>query len=153
MKDRFTAGLIAGFLAGGVGIIFELILVGVFRFGNLSFLRFAGIMLYLHAPENLTEQIVAALVALLFSSYLGVAFAYFLDLVSDRNYLLKGAVFGLFIAWAIWTATFLFRARPEASSPENAVANDLSAGVYGVTLAAVYRLLRRGSLNQARAKD
>ena len=86
MRDKFTAGLVAGFLAG-------------------------------------------------------IAFAYFLGLVSERHYLLKGAVWGLVIAWMIWTVTFLFRMRPEASSPENAVANDLSAAVYGVTLAWLYRRL------------
>jgi hypothetical protein len=142
MHDRFTAGLISGFLAGVAGFIFELVLVGLFHFGDLAFLRFAGIMIYFHAPQNLAEQIVAALVAFLFSSYLGAAYAYFLVAVSDRHDILKGVIWGLIIAFVIWTVTFLFRARPEASTPENAVANDLSAVVYGLTLALSYRLLR-----------
>lgn len=153
MSDRFTAGLIAGFLAGIVGFIFELILVGLFHFGDLAFLRFAGVMIYFHAPQNLAEQIVAALVAFLFSSYLGVAYAYFLVAVSDRNDLLKGVVWGLVISFVIWTMTFLFRVRPEASTPENAVANDLSAAVYGLTLALSYRLLRGKHAGNNRGVD
>jgi uncharacterized membrane protein YagU involved in acid resistance len=146
MKDKFIAGLIAGFLAGIVSIGFELLLVGLFHFGQPSFLRFSGMMLFTHAPQGLLEQLVATFVHLLFSAYMGSLFAYFLVLVSECYDVVKGAVWGLFITWIIWAVTFLFNLRPENSSPTNAIENDLSAIIYGVALALLYRFIHNRSV-------
>lgn len=148
MKDKLTAGLVAGFLAGIAGVVFEIIVVNLFHFGQPAFLRFAGGMLYTHAPVGLAEQVVATLMHLLFSAYLGGAFAYLLDFTSEMYELVKGVVWALFVTWVIWVATYLFQMRPEDSSIINALENDVSAIVYGLALAMFYRYLREKSPDQ-----
>lgn len=142
LKDRLTAGLLAGFLSGIAGILFELFLAGLLGLGELSFLNFSGGMLFFHTPRNPAEQFVATLVHLLFSAFVGGAFAYFLVLTSHRNDLLKGAIFDIAVTWVIWAVTYLYRMRPENPTPINVIENDISAAFEGMAMALFYRIFR-----------
>ena len=77
---------------------------------------------------------------------MGGVFAYFLELVSRRHDLFKGVQFGLGISGAIWATTFLFGLRPEnISTATNAYIDFTSAAAYGLGLALLYRVFRRGN--------
>lgn len=144
MRDKFTAGILAGFLAGAICLTFECTLSGVFRLGQCPQIEFAGMVLLLHAPSTLAENAAAFASHLVFCAFMGGIFACFLDLVSSRYHLVKGALFGLVISGTIWAMTFLFRLRPEGiSTVVNVLVDSSSAALFGLLLATFYRLFYR----------
>lgn len=150
MRDKYTAGLLAGFLAGAVCLTLQCILSGVFHLGRCPQKEFAGLVMLMHVPSTPAENALAVGVHLIFCAFMGGIFAYFLELVSSRYDLIKGILFGLITGGAIWAMTFLVRFRPEGvSNVTNALVDCSSAAVFGLTLAILYRHFYRKDRSQA----
>ena len=142
MKDRFTAGALAGFLAGLTAWLCEEAVVRILKFGETAFVYFGALVIFLHAPETNAEYAVGLLMHLTLSTIGGGVFAYFLTWTSRAFDLIKGVLYSVFLTWAVWAATFLVKTRPFASTPENSLENYLVAVIYGLLLALFYRHFR-----------
>lgn len=99
MKDRFTAGALAGFLAGFAAWLGEEAVVYILKFGETAFVHFGALVIFLHGPETTKEYIVGLLMHLTLSTINGGVFAYFLASTSRAFDLVKGVLYSVFLTW------------------------------------------------------
>ena len=94
MKDRITAGFVAGIIGGiGMNIIdWSVNLV----YGEKEYLyTWASVVMYGRLPTNTWEIVFSQLAQIFFAGILGVVFCYVLLKLTSNNYLIKGLIFGI----------------------------------------------------------
>lgn len=142
MGDKYANGLVSGLIGGVAAAATNLLLILVFKFGEVMFSDFAGVLVFGHLPKSFGENALAYLAYLGFAGILGVIFAYLIPILSFKYFLLKGIQFGIGVWFASYAITLLFKV-PELStiSLESAVTNFLASFVYGLLMAIVLRWL------------
>ena len=143
-KEHYLPGLVSGFCGGVAATVVNLVLILLFKVGNLRFMDFAGVFILGHLPENLGEDLLSFFAFLGFSATLGVLFTY-LSAIPPKPYLLLKAIhFGLGVWFFSYALTLLFKV-PELAriSLASALTNLLASAAYGLVLGLVLRFLSR----------
>jgi hypothetical protein len=147
--DTFIRGLIAGFLAGIVKDIPD-VLVNVFRIHKLSFWDYAGVVGLNRLPSTWFELVLAFGLEVVFSTGLGVIFVYLAErVIKTRHYLLLGAFLGGSI-WFLVTALIKVFALQELQTHSLAEpwVNLLLSMAYGLLLMGFDHWLKKGNLRR-----
>ncbi len=135
MKDRVTAGLISGIIAGIAMNIIDWIAVflGLYR---ERLLDWAAVLLYGHLPRTTMEIAFAQLCQILFAGFLGLIFSSLLLKFSSGNYLVKGWTFSILAWFSIYGISIAIRL-PNFTQHEflATVSHFISASIYGLVLA------------------
>lgn len=148
MEDKFSKGFWAG-LAGALAMNFiDYIFSYLLHVTQRRFLDYAAVLIYGRLANNIWEAIFAQLTQILFSSILGIVFAYFLERATDKNYLLKGWIFAIAIWLLVFTMGLLYRLpllwRPAS---ETAFAHFIGSSIYGLVLAySLHKLDKKSKL-------
>lgn len=141
MDDRLTMGFIAG-LVGGIFMNIINLLVYAFGISELRYLDWAAITIYGTRPVDLGETVFALGVQILFVGILGVIFAYLILLVTSKNYLLRGWLFGSSVWFSLYGITLLFDVEQTIPLRLGTAATDfVGASAYGLVLAVTLRWL------------
>lgn len=139
LNDRFTRGFIAGLIGCVPNIIFNHS-VYYLKLSKLRYLDFASVFVYGHKPNGTLETLFAFIVALFFTSALGIVFVHLIPFFSNRNIVFKGMLFSAGTWFLLYAATILFSV-PELEHTDllTAVCNLIGAIIWGLALA--YSLL------------
>lgn len=141
LTDRFARGLIAGLVAGVVMNIISIVSYSL-DITELRFLDWSAIAVYGQKPENLAEAVFAQFAQFIFVGVLGVFFAYLIVAIGNKNYLLKGWLYGSGMWFVLYGITILFHI--EATIPlhlDTAATDFIGSTGYGLVLAATLKLL------------
>lgn len=143
MRDRFLRGFIAG-IVGGIVMNIESFLSFYLNFTKTLYLDFAAIVIYGRWPLNSWEAYFALLTQLLFTGFLGVAFAYLLTRLTSVHYLFKGWFYGVVIWFFVFAAGVAFKIPLfERPGSVTVISNFIGASVFGLALAETLHLLDR----------
>ncbi len=141
MKDRVTAGFIAGVAAGIVMNIINYISYSI----NLTqelLLEWAAIMIYGRLPASVPEAIFAQFGQLVFSGFVGIIFAYMMLKLTSGNYLLKGWIYAVILWFTLYAISSLFKIpNLQRHTLETALTTFASGSVYGLMMAEMLRRL------------
>jgi hypothetical protein len=143
LQDRFTLGTIAGAAGWIPQAVFTLSMYS-FHLTKLRYADFAAILAFNHRPQTVWDMILAELVVILFQMALGGVFAWWIGVVGGPNLLWKGAFFGGFAWFIIYTVTALYKLPglyPIGSA--TALFNMISSLIYGVVMGWSYSFLTR----------
>lgn len=142
ISDRLTRGFIAGFLAGIPMNIISYILYPL-GLTELRFVDWTSIILLGHkAAPTLLNQGIALAGHLTFTGLLGVIFAYFIQLVSSKNYYFKGWLFSVTVWFTSYVFSILFKTfKTITFTAATPTANFLNASLFGFILAAILKWL------------
>jgi len=135
IQDRLTRGFFAG-LAGGVAMNIVNLISYYAGIAELRFLDWAAHTIYGTKPQNFAETVFAQGVQLIFVSILGIIFAYLIPLLTSRNYLFRGWLYGTIIWFSLYGLSMLFKIEATTPLRMGTVATDLvGASVFGLVLA------------------
>ncbi|KNZ69426.1 hypothetical protein Tfer_1868 [Thermincola ferriacetica] len=141
MKDRLTAGALAGFIGATIQVIFD-ITMKMLKITDRTFIDFAKVFVMFKPFKGVTADIVGTIGHLGAGALFGVMLAYIIMLTSHRFYLFKGTGFG-FVIWitvnGIGTAINLplFKEIP----PLSALATLAGALIWGLVTAYILKLM------------
>lgn len=135
-RDRFLTGFVAGFIAGIPMNIVSYIMFKL-NIAHITFVDWAGIVIYGNRPQELSTTIFALLVQLIFAGMLGVIFAYLVaGIFNSKNYLFKGWVFAFASWFIIYSLAVIMKISQVTQIPLGTAITDFAgATVYGLTLA------------------
>jgi len=142
LKDRFTRGFIAGFVAGSAMSVFSWLSYHVLDWTELRYLDWAAVVLYGRKPITLDEVLFAQLGHLFFAGLVGVGFAFLIPRVTSMNFLLKSLVYSTFIWFMLYSVAIAYK-MPFLSriSLESASSNLVGAIIYGLVLGPLLKYL------------
>ncbi|HBT16295.1 MAG TPA: hypothetical protein DEB05_05005 [Firmicutes bacterium] len=141
MRDRLTAGAIAGFVGGVAQDIFGIVAKAL-KLTDRGFVDFAErFMLYKNYPGVLAF-LIGFIAQALIGAVIGVIFAYLIKFTSSRFYYFKGVGLGLFFWLTLGLAGTayrlpLFKEVPPAAS----LMTLIGAILFGVVTAYLFKLL------------
>ncbi|MFW5972274.1 MAG: hypothetical protein ACOCRL_02180 [Bacillota bacterium] len=143
MKDRFTAGFIAGSLAGIISSSVNFLLM-LFNFGTLRYIDFAGILIYGRKPLNFQEDLFAYIGFIIFSGLLAELFVYLIKFTGNSYYWFKSALFGTGSWFFIYAVSLLFK-MPflRRISFNSSINNFISSLVYGLLIGYIVLKIER----------
>lgn len=135
LADRYTQGVLAGFIAGVIAEIFDLI-ISFFELSTLRWYDYSSFVIYGAAPKGLWEQLFATLAILLFHAQLGVFFIYLLErFFTSSNLYFKGWSFGVAIWYGINAILHLFNIPEFRDLPlRTALTNFIGASIWGLSM-------------------
>jgi uncharacterized membrane protein YagU involved in acid resistance len=143
LKDRFFRGAIAGVIAGIPMNIWSYFAY----YTNITEIRFvdwAAILIYGHKPTTLIQLIFAQFIQFIWVGFLGVLFAYAVPIITSRGVLLKGAFYGLFVGFAVYSITTILKVQYLAKTPfDNAISNHIGGLIWGIVMAEVLRRMSK----------
>lgn len=143
MDDRLTIGFLAG-LAGGVMMNVISLTSYYADITGLRYLDWAAIAIYGTRPVNLAEAVFALVVQIFFVGILGVLFAYLIIIITSRNILLRGWLFGVAVWFSLYGITLLFHVQETIPVRlDTALTDFVGASVYGLVLALTLRWLEK----------
>ncbi len=136
MKDKLTVGFISGVIGGVCMNLFDLILVYLFRYSDVRYIDYTAIYIFGNTPVYWIDTLFALLIHIFFTGLLGIVFIYLLSIISNRNLLFKGGIFGV-TAWFIFYSTGFLHQVPlfVKTSWPTAVSDVITSIVYGLILA------------------
>ena len=142
LKDRLTRGLLAGFIAGIITKVYDL-LTFYFGISTLRWFDFAGVMIYGKKPVTLEEQVFATLGVWSFHALLGIIFIFLIQrLISSGNLLLKGWFYGVMVWFLIYAISHLYKVSALASIPlMTSLSNFIGASIWGLLMALAVKWL------------
>lgn len=144
LKDRFSMGVIAGFI-GTIAMDALDLLAYFLHFDRALLLDFASGLLYAHKPTFWGEYVLAELAHIFFSCSLAVIFIYLLPFIKTRRHLLKGAFFGLFSWFLIYSVAIIYKIPDLTRIPwQEATSNFLDSAVFGLLVSETIRRLYKG---------
>lgn len=136
IQDRFTKGVIAGFAAGMITKIYDLI---TFYFGlsTIRWMDISGVMIFGRKPTYLSEKIFATMGAWFFHALLGVVFIFLLQrLFNSKNLYFKGWFYAVFWWFVIYAIIQLLKVPEISFVPVNtSVSNFFGASIWGLVMA------------------
>jgi hypothetical protein len=137
MDDKLIRGILSGLIGSIAKDILGVILLYVVKLTTVSYWDYAGLIIFLREPKGIAEHLFSTFVQFLFGMFLGAVYAYLSPLLRCRYYLIKGAAYGILVWFVISVAILVFKLNIEGHAALNtAVANSLTAAVYGVVMAA-----------------
>ena len=141
IMDRFTRGLIAGMVAGIPMNIWSLT-ANYINLSDTRLLDWGAIMIFGHYPQNTIQLITGQLAQLLWTGFVGIIFSFLVPIITSRLFLLKGAFYGFIMGFVFYAIPVLLETKYlSVTSTGTAISNAISGIIWGLTLAAVLRLL------------
>lgn len=142
IKDRFTRGMLAGFAAGVITKIYDL-LAFYLGISTLRWLDFSGIMIFGKKPVYLTHEVFATLGTLFFHALLGIIFVFLIQrLFTSNNLLLKGWFFSVALWFSIYAVFHLFKIPELEFVPlKTTISSFVGASIWGLSLATIVHML------------
>lgn len=146
MKDRITAGFIAGFTGGIAMNIFDWI-VNAF-YGQKEYLySWASVVIYGRIPNNTWEIVFSQIGQLFFTGILGIIFAYYLLKLTSGNYLFKGWIYGIIVWFGIYALSIILRLPTLSThSAVTVTSHFLGSSLYGLLLGEMLHQLSKREL-------
>lgn len=142
--DRFLRGLISGVIGGVVMNIWSMTSYYFFHFSNRRFLDWAAVLIFGHLPSNIYETLLALLTQILWAGFLGILFAYFIPVITSRDYLLKGAFWGFISGFIMYALAILLNMPYFHAVSFDTVLSQMIGGIlWGLTLAYTLERLDR----------
>lgn len=142
MRDRFYYGFFAGVIAGIPMVLFNLFSYYVLLLASIRYLDWMSVLMYGHFPLNAFDSVLAQIMHFGFLGVLGIAFAYFIPLVTSRHYLFKGWVYSMATFAFIYSIMELFKVPGLVIiEPYTVFSNLISSSIFGLTLAEVTKRL------------
>lgn len=140
--DRYLRGMVAGIIGGIAMNLWTVFAVGILKFKIIRFIDWAGFILYGELPGNHFEGFYALIIQLTWVGLLGIIFAYSFPLTTSRNYLIKGAFFGVIIGMLIYAVPVLLQTPVLSKHSLHTVLSNHTGGIiWGLTMAQVLRWL------------
>lgn len=141
IRDRFTRGFIGGLLAAIVMNIFSFISTAL-NWVEVPFVDWAGVFIFGRQPEGVAEIAVSLMGQLFFAALAGTLFVYFISLITSRNYIFKGLIYGLIVWFVSYAVTIMFRV-PELVrfNLDTVISNAVGSMIYGLILALTIKWL------------
>lgn len=137
VQDRWLRGFIAGGLAGVVMNVVDQILFAL-NLGEIYLWEWASVLIYGYRTTDLSEILLALVIHVSFSAFLGMVFAYLTPKITSKNYLFKGVTYGLIVFFTSYAITQLFKVSPLVPiKGDTVIANMITASVWGLVLAIV----------------
>jgi len=141
-KDRFTLGLVSGMIAAISMTLLNYIFIYTTSANN-RFADFVGIMLYGSQPNNPLEIIIATIAHIFLGGVLGVVFAYLLILISEKNLLVKGIIYGGLSFFFLFSLGVIFKITGlEYSIARTVLTKGVGSLFYGFVLAYTFIKLK-----------
>ena len=141
IRDRFTRGFLAGFIAAVVMNIFSFFSISL-NWVEIAFLDWAGVFIFGRQPAGAMEISVSLGGQLFFAAIAGSIFAYLLPLTTSRNYIFKGLVYGLIVWFVSYAVSIMFRV-PELIrfNLDTVTSNAVGSLIYGLVLSITLKWL------------
>ncbi|HBF38701.1 MAG TPA: hypothetical protein DDW50_15460 [Firmicutes bacterium] len=108
MQDRFTQGIIAGIIGWFFQAVFTLSLFAL-KVSKLAFADFGAVLAFNHRAKGVLEFLLAEWIVLVMQAALGGVFAWWMKGIASANILIKGAFFGGFAWFTIFTIATLYK--------------------------------------------
>jgi hypothetical protein len=143
MADRFTKGFIAGAVSGLVITLLNMLIYtsGIYI---VRWVDWMGIILFDRMPVTLGEILLSLVAMVSFNGALGIAFFYLIPLITNKNLMLKGWLWGVSVWFALDAITSLFKIDGLINPPlVDAITNYVSASLYGLFLAQLQERFER----------
>lgn len=141
MQDRMASGFLAG-LAGGVAMNLVSLASYYMNIATLRFLDWSAVAIYGHKPENFGEVLFAQAAQLIFVGILGTLFAYLVPVLTSKNYMFRGWLFGNTVWFSLYGLILLFQIQDKLTvTLGTAVTDFVGASIYGLILAATFQWL------------
>lgn len=136
MADRFTRGFTTGIISGLVMTLLNMSL-GLIGIRILSWLDWMAVILFDHAPPfSFGESFLAFLAMPIFYGTAGAVFSLLLPLITNRNLLLKGWLWGVSIWFLLDGITSIFKIEQLTHlSVVDSTVGYVTASFYGLFLA------------------
>jgi hypothetical protein len=143
MEDRFTQGFIAGGIAGVVQVLLDW-LFKVFHFSKVILIDYSSILLYAKKPTFWWDGTLALIAYLAFTCAIGVVFAYMIQYMSSKNYLLKGWFLAIITWFAVFAIGTMYKI-PLLNKVEwqDATANFITTSIFGLLMAIALKFLSK----------
>ncbi|SHH15400.1 DUF6789 family protein [Desulfosporosinus lacus] len=143
MKDRTYYGLFAGFIAGILQAILNLISY-YFNFAQIRILDWMAIIIFGDKPMDSLQTVIALVARIFFAGMLGIVFAHLMKYLNDEHYLLKGWIYGILVMGLLYGVTSLLQVPQLIYTHTYTVISDfVTSSVFGLVLAeSLKRLLR-----------
>lgn len=149
IKDRLTRGLLAG-IAGGIAMAVPDLVFDAVDWVEHAYYDWALSLIRGSTANTIFEAFIGQVAHIFFAGLLGIVFAYAVLLVSSRNFLLKGWLFGILVWFSVHVTVNLFGFEPLAPIPTSQmIADFVTASIYGAVLAATLRRLGREKVRQS----
>jgi hypothetical protein len=137
-KDRYSLGVISGFVGGLAATVVNLVLILLLNYGELRFSDFAGVFIFGHPPQGFGENLLAFFAFLGFSATMGLIFTRGISLPPKPYLLLKAIHFGMGIWFFSYALSLLFKVPElERISLASALTNLFASMAYGLGLGMV----------------
>lgn len=147
VEDRFTKGFVAGAI-GGLAITLLNMLVDAVGIHIVRWVDWMGVILFDHpAPFTWVETFISLIGMVSFNGALGIGFFYLIPLITNRNLLLKGWLWGVSIWFVLDGITSVFKVEGLTNLPIiDVVVDYASASLFGLFLARLqYRYEHAGA--------
>ena len=119
---------------------------------ELRFVDWAAILVYGKHLSLVSEGVLAFLIQIIFSGFLGIIFAYLLRHITSHLYLLKGVIFALIIGFFIYATPVLFQTPLlKEANLGTVLSNQIGGLLWGLTCA--YTLMRLKPYETIVSKD
>lgn len=146
MKEKFVTGVIGGVIAGIIKDIPDSIFRYLLKITNITFWDYSGIIALGHQPRGLFEQIYAVFYEIIFSILIGIVFVYIAPYFKTKRFLLRGAIYGALVWFAIRAAVIAFKIKPLIDGDiVSATINSLNSIFYGIILGTIIHYLEKKS--------
>ncbi|MGI6711897.1 MAG: hypothetical protein ACOX4L_04070 [Bacillota bacterium] len=142
MNDRFIKGVIAGTIASIAKNIPDLLLHNVFMITEKSFWDYTSIIASGKHPQGLFEHAYSFFFEIIFSIFLGLTYTYLIPYFKTNYNLLRGAIYGGIVWFAIRTWVVSFQISPLLQEGRNTmIVNSLLSILFGIILEWIIQLL------------
>ncbi len=133
-KDRFMTGIIAGFGAGMVKDLLDLVLYAA-HFHTHPYFNYASVMIFGILPHTFIEKAFAFFGTVVFDTFLGVLYSYLTLVVVSRYYRFRGWFYSLSCWFVIYSLTTLYKV-PQVFEVKwvTPISHFITASVYGLLL-------------------
>ncbi|PKM88899.1 MAG: hypothetical protein CVU87_06470 [Firmicutes bacterium HGW-Firmicutes-12] len=146
LKDRFFRGAIAGIIAGIPMNIWSYFAYYI-NITEIRFADWAAILVYGHKPTTIIQLLFAQFVQFIWIGFLGFVFAYLVPIITSRGVLIKGACYGLFVGFAVFSIATMLKVQYLTKTPlDNAISNYIGALIWGIVMAEVLRRMSRAKV-------
>ena len=145
LRDRFTRGLMAGAIGWLPEIIFTWVMFGL-RLGRFKYSDIAGVLAWGFKPHGLWQELFAEFIMFGLLTTLGGIFSKLLKVITERNILIKGAIYGGSAWFIIYTVINLFKVKGVFGEIgfSTAVSNMVGALLWGLATGWALIVLKRG---------
>jgi uncharacterized membrane protein YagU involved in acid resistance len=152
MNEKFIRSFIAGILGGMVKDAFDFISYYLLHFVNYRYLDFAAEILYGNKPRFWWDSTFAQFIELIFCGLLGVAYYVIIPKDTNKNFFIKGWLYGVFIWLFLSTLGMIYKIPYFTKVPWQTTNSDfITSSIFGVVLSGSLRLMDKKYENERSA--